>query len=131
MDTTQLKSHSQNYQDIFALVCSDYKQDGTFIDIGCSYPNHFSNVVSLIKQFNWNGLGFDLKTELDWHWEDYKGNIAVYELNVVEHIDKLNKLISERFSEGVIDYLNVDIDGYPCQYAIENLDLYKHSLVKR
>jgi len=54
-------------------------------------------------------------------WENYKDKINVFICDVVESIDTVNQEISKL--PDVIDYLNVDVDGYPCQYVIENLDL--------
>lgn len=117
-DSSQIISFSQNYQDVFALLCNDYKS-GIFVDIGCSYPNHFSNVITLIHN-NWNGLGFDLKPNLKQEWDIYSTFIKVDQLNVVDEISTVNQKI-QNLPE-IIDYLNIDIDGYPCQFAIENID---------
>lgn len=117
-ESSQIISFSQNYQDVFALLCNDYKP-GVFVDIGCSYPNHFSNVVTLIHN-NWKGLGFDLKPNLKQEWGIYSNFIKVSQMNVVDEIQEINKQLQEL--PQIIDYLNVDIDGYPCQFAIENID---------
>jgi len=118
----EIISFSQNYQDVFALLCNDYKP-GKFVDIGCSYPDHFSNVITLIHN-GWSGIGFDLKPNLKQEWNIYSNFINVDQLNVVDNIDIVNSQI-ETLPE-TIDYLNVDIDGYPCQFAIENINHTKH-----
>ena len=121
-DSTDIISFSQNYQDVFALLCNDYKP-GKFVDIGCSYPDHYSNVVTLIHN-GWTGVGFDLKPKLTEQWNCYSNSIKVSQLNVVDQIQEVNQVIDSL--PEVIDYLNVDIDGYPCQFAIENIDHSKH-----
>lgn len=118
-----ITSHSQNYQDAFALLCSDYKRHGTFLDIGCSTPEHCSNVVTLIGQ-GWTGLGFDLKHNLKEAWKAYDKNITVAQVDVIGGIGRINEALVSM--PAVIDYLNIDVDGYPCQYAIENLDHTNH-----
>jgi hypothetical protein len=121
----EITSNSYSYQDIFALLCSDEKgtggkSPGTFVDIGCYVSNITSNVKTLLD-CGWSGIGFDINPDVLPSWEQYENQIEVFILDVVESIDKVNEEISKL--PEVIDYLNVDIDGYPCQYAIENLDL--------
>ena len=119
----EIISFSQNYQDVFALLCNDYKP-GKFVDVGCSYPDHCSNVVTLIHN-GWSGIGFDLKPNLKQEWNIYSSFISVHQVNVVDEITKVNLEVNQ-FPD-VIEYLNVDIDGYPCQFAIENIDHTKHT----
>lgn len=51
-----IKSKSQFYQDIFVLDFFDFKQNGTFIDIGASDGVSLSNTYLLEKYYNWNGI---------------------------------------------------------------------------
>lgn len=121
----EIISNSYNYQDIFALLCSDekgvnQKEPGTFVDIGCYRSDITSNVKTLID-FGWTGIGFDINPEVLPTWKPYEDQIKIFVLDVMEGINTINQEISKL--PDVIDYLNVDVDGYPCQYVIENLDL--------
>ena len=121
----EIISNSYSYQDVFALLCSDEKgvgekESGVFVDIGCYSSDITSNVKTLLD-FGWTGIGFDINSDVLPSWENYKDKINVFICDVVEGIDTVNREISKL--PDVIDYLNVDVDGYPCQYVIENLDL--------
>lgn len=121
----EIFSNSYSYQDIFALLCSnekglDGKDPGIFVDIGCYLSNVTSNVKTLLD-CGWSGIGFDINPDVLPSWKQYEDLIDVFILDVVESIDKVNEEISKL--PEIIDYLNVDVDGYPCQYIIENLDL--------
>ncbi len=122
---TEIISNSYNYQDIFALLCSDEKgidgkEPGTFVDIGCYRSDVNSNVKTLLD-CGWSGIGFDINPEVLPTWDEYKDSVDIFIFDVVENMDKINQEISKL--PDVIDYLNVDVDGYPCQHVIENLDL--------
>lgn len=121
----EITSNSYNYQDIFAFLCSDQKglerkKPGTFVDIGCYRSDITSNVKTLLD-LGWTGIGFDINPDVLPSWENYNDKINIFICDVVESIDKINEEISKL--PDVIDYLNVDVDGYPCQYVVENLDL--------
>lgn len=119
-----IASNSYNYQDIFALLCSnekglDGKDPGTFVDIGLYFSHTCSNVKTLLD-CGWSGIGFDINPDILPSWKEYENQIDVFILDVVESIDVINKEISKL--PEIVDYLNVDVDGYPCQYVMENLD---------
>lgn len=116
--------HSYNYQDIFALLCLndgklDSNKSGTFVDIGCHYSNNISNVKLLLEN-SWTGIGFDIDHKILPSWEEFQNKIEIFICDVMNHMSTINKKINQLPS--VIDYLNIDLDGYPCQYAVENLD---------
>jgi len=54
-----MKSYSQYSQDLVVLELLKFKQNGYFLDIGCSHPIKFSNTYVLEKNYNWNGLCVD------------------------------------------------------------------------
>lgn len=95
------------------------KEKGNFIDIGCSIPNHCSNVVLLLNH-KWSGLGFDLNPNIETEWKEYE-NMHVYCLNVVDQWEQVSYKIDEM--PDVVDYLNIDVDGYPTQHVIERINL--------
>lgn len=112
-----IQKKSFNYQDIFALKCNGYNK-GTFVDVGCSLPDYISN-VSLLLDNGWSGVGFDLDERISEAWKDYLF-MKVYNVDVIKSMDIVNSAISSIPCD--IDYLNVDVDGYPCQFVVENLD---------
>lgn len=114
----QFKKRSFNYQDIFALKCSNCNK-GTFVDIGCSLPDNDSNVTLLLEN-GWCGVGFDMDERVVSAWNDHLF-MSTYNVNVMDSMDLVNSIISK--IPGNIDYLNLDLDGYPSQYAVEQLNL--------
>lgn len=113
----KIQKKSFNYQDIFAIRCNGFNK-GSFVDIGCSLPNNDSN-VSLLLDNGWYGVGFDMDPNVVDSWNEYSF-INVYNVNVMESIDLINSVVSK--IQGNVDYLNLDLDGYPSQYAVEHLD---------
>ena len=118
-ETSNLTSTAQNYHDVFALLCSDLKKTGLFIDVGCSTPDHCSNVVVLLNN-GWSGVGFDLKPTLDACWLPYP-NMQAHCLEMVKDWEVANSIIEKM--PPIVDYLNVDLDGFPAQYVIEKINL--------
>ena len=51
-----LRSYSQARQDIFVLKMTDYKYNGTFLEIGSNHPVTINNTYILEKMFNWKGV---------------------------------------------------------------------------
>jgi hypothetical protein len=98
-------NYSQVWQDIFALVVNDAKQEGTFIEIGGGQPKIGNNTWLLEEQYNWKGFSIELDDELCLMWENadrkntkiFKDNAlifdyvhAVEELKLPYHMDYLS-----------------------------------------
>jgi len=66
-----VESKSQNGQDLFALLSSDFKKNGVFIEFGAYDGVIFSNTHLLEKQFGWNGILID---PIPSHFESMKLN---------------------------------------------------------
>lgn len=47
---------SQGYQDMFALVASNFKRNGFFVEFGATDGRHLSNTWVLEKNFGWDGI---------------------------------------------------------------------------
>ena len=66
-----VESKSQNGQDLFALLSSDFKKGGIFIEFGAYDGVIFSNTYLLEKQFGWSGILID---PIPSHYESMKLN---------------------------------------------------------
>lgn len=51
-----MESKSQAGQDQFVLYVTNYKRDGTFLEIGASDPVTINNTYILEKEYNWMGI---------------------------------------------------------------------------
>lgn len=50
------KSNSQTGQDLFALVCNNFKRNGFYIEIGATDGVRISNTLILAKEYAWTGI---------------------------------------------------------------------------
>jgi len=69
--TILTESRSQNGQDLFALLSTDFKYNGVFIEFGAYDGVIFSNTHLLEKQFGWTGILID---PIPSHYESMKQN---------------------------------------------------------
>lgn len=106
-----MNNNSKSYQDIFVLNALDYKNNGTFVELGArecpiSYGN---NTLLLEKNFNWEGISFNIPK--------YNENTYIY--NRPKTISILNKNINEinileslenKFINKNIDYLQIETE---------------------
>lgn len=110
-------STAQNYQDVFALMCNNFKP-GVFVDVGCSTPENVSNVVLLLNN-KYYGLGFDMDSSANEKWKNFE-KMKFINIDITKNIDILKEEISKL--PEIIDYLNIDLDGQPSVTVLENLN---------
>jgi hypothetical protein len=123
------KNFSQVYQDLFVLAALNGKKNGTYLEIGSAHSLHNSNTALLEKEFEWTGIGIEMKRELvDMHDRERKNKV------LCENALKINyeELLRDNFSSDVIDYLQLDIE--PCKNTFEALlmiplDKYKFRVI--
>jgi hypothetical protein len=127
-----MKGYSQAGQDIFVLLCTDYKKDGIFLDLGCNDPIFHNNTYLLEKDFNWRGLSVDIDAAM------------IQKFNVrktpATHQDctKLDFKTVYEICGPRIDYLSLDLDDvtYNCLCKIPFTEIefsiitYEHDLYR-
>lgn len=124
------KNYSQVYQDMFVLMMTDGKTNGTFLEVGGSDPVDNNNTYLLETEFGWSGVSIELN---ETHVQNYK--LRRPDIHVISaDATKLNynKIISENFDAPVIDYLQLDIE--PAKNTFEALlsipfDKYKFAVI--
>ncbi|NBR25183.1 MAG: class I SAM-dependent methyltransferase, partial [Micrococcales bacterium] len=108
------KNFSQCYQDIFVLAALDGKRNGRYLEIGSAGPFYGNNTALLEKQFGWKGVGVELNEDLVKKYEEERSNVVICADAV--KLD-YNAVLSVLARDGVIDYLQLDIDPSDVTYA--------------
>jgi hypothetical protein len=116
------KNYSQASQDLFALICTDGKRNGTFLDLGCSDPTNINNTYLLENDFNWTGVSIDIDKSLIEKFQKVRKtksfNLDCTKLNFDE--------ILENYDNNHIDYLSLDLEPASVTFAcLKTLPLNK------
>jgi len=102
------KNYSQVWQDIFALVVTDAKVDGTFIEVGGAVPFVGNNTWLLEKEYNWRGFSIELEHHLCEEWKGLRPNTKLYEADAMK-FDYV-KAVDDLGLPKEIDYLSFDLE---------------------
>ena len=102
------KNYSQVWQDIFALVVTDAKVDGTFIEVGGAVPFVGNNTWLLEKGYNWRGFSIELEHHLCEEWIGLRPNTKLYEADAMK-FDYV-KAVDDLGLPKEIDYLSFDLE---------------------
>lgn len=127
MNENTIQYYSQIGQDKFVLDTLKHKRNGFFVDIGTGPPRHLSNTYTLETQFDWTGIGIDIKDaseDENIHKDDpdYK-KLRPNTHYVIENALNIDysKLFKQYNAPKIIDYLTIDID--PPELSLECLFL--------
>lgn len=96
------RSYSQVGQDLFALSMFPTGYKGTFLDIGCKWPEKINN-TKLLEEHGWDGVSIDI----DDYSEDWKSRKTKYIQANAFTFDYSTLDLPK-----VIDYLSLDINPY-------------------
>ena len=96
---------SQAGQDLFVLSALNGKKNGKFLDLGCHHPTQGGNNTYLLeKDFNWNGLSYDINPTPIKEFPKYRASKAMCQ-------DCLNINWEEVISfSSHFDYLSLDLE---------------------
>jgi len=114
--------HSWEQQDEFIINLFEQKIDGFFLEISCLHPYIGSNSYTLEKFYNWKGIGFDiLDIEGMYQWSQHRTSKFV-QMDVTTNAfrDFIKETIPSDF---VVDYISLDVDAGPNNYAFDTLKL--------
>jgi hypothetical protein len=106
---------SQTFQDLFVLSMLDGKTNGTYLEIGSSFPFFGSNSALLEKNYNWKGVGIEIKKELADQHINLRSNKV---LNADALKINYQHLLSELAVDGCVDYLQLDCEPSQTTYEI-------------
>lgn len=98
------EKYSQWMQDefILSLFPEDYK--GTFLDVGCSYPDLINNTL-MLEEKGWTGLSLDIK-DFSEQWKDRKTPFYQHDALACDY----RELFDKENLKSPIDYLSLDIE---------------------
>lgn len=113
--------YSFEQQDEFIVNLFKLKKQGFFLDIACQNPIQGNNTYTLEKEFDWNGLCFDIDdthTKLGYvtadgqihkpRWEEVR-NSPFIQMDATSDLFK-NFLVDRIPKDLVVDYISLDVD---------------------
>lgn len=112
------ETHSQAYQDIFALTLLNGKRNGEYFEVGANVPDYTNNTYLLAKDFDWNGTSIDF-LDLNAQWKAIRPNNTFVQCNALTV--NYEDIIGE---SRTIDYLQLDIE--PCTNTLSALKRIPH-----
>lgn len=115
-DLPATSSYSQSFQDIFVLSVLDGKREGTYLELGCSYPIEINNTYLLETEFDWTGVSVDIDPNRTQLFEKVRKN-SVFTQDALS-ID-YDHLLSQ-YDNNHVDYLQIDIDSESATYGVLN-----------
>ena len=116
-------SYSQAFQDLFVIDVLEGKRNGTFVDLGCSYPIAINNTYLLESDFGWDGVAVDIDSDRTSEWKvDRDCDVITFDAGNIDYNDLLSQ-----FESTHIDYLSIDVDNQDASYFIINdIDFHKY-----
>jgi hypothetical protein len=100
--------YSQIGQDSWVCEVLNFKQNGTFLDIGCHHYKNISNTYYLETELNWSGIGIDNNSSFGDEWNLHRLNSKFLCLDAT-NIDYLT-VLTEHNMPKIIDYMTLDLE---------------------
>jgi len=119
----------QANQDSFVLNALKEKRNGYYVEIGSNDPIAWNNTYILETEYDWDGVGFELKQGLVDHYNDVRKNKCV--VADATQFDYLS-YFKENNLPKQIDYLQLDIEpAHQTLTALKKLplDQYRFSVI--
>lgn len=110
------QNHSQAFQDMFVLAMLNGKRNGTYLEVGSSFPFHTSNTALLETKFDWKGISMDIDKDcVAQFFKERKNTVLCLDATKVNFEELLDSSPLGRD----IDYLQLDAD--PPEVTLEIL----------
>lgn len=100
-------THNITSQEEFIISVLDKKKEGHYVELGAFHSSDGSNTYLLEKEYNWNGISFEIKDEWRKEFESNRSNPCMgnaLDFNYMSYFE-------ENDFPKQIDFLQVDIDG--------------------
>lgn len=106
----RLTFKSELGQDRAVIDALGIKYNGTFVDIGCSFPFYHNNTSIFESDFNWTGIAIDIENcvEGDKTWETHRPQTKhiVHDALTLDYFT----IFKENNMPQTIDYLSLDLE---------------------
>lgn len=103
-----MEFYGQSKQDLFAIQCSGYKQNGYFLEIGSNHPITHNNTYLLEKNYQWKGLMVEYDTSFEELYKSIRPN-SIYQMKDATTVNYRDIMDSHHFPSNM-DYLQIDLD---------------------
>ena len=114
-------NYSQCGQDLFALMATNGKMGGTYVELGCNEPYAINNSYLLESKFNWKGLSVDFDARFEPMWEESirKNKMETKDATTLDW-DNISDVLGTKH----IDYLSLDLEPAAITLkALQNIPL--------
>lgn len=123
------KNYSEAYQDMFVLAVLDGKKNGTYVEIGSGDPQYGNNTYLLEKDFNWNGISFDIDPNfVSAHNKQRNHTCILKDATTIDYVKFFNGMSINT----EIDYLQIDCDPPNVSFQVLlsiPFDIYKFAVI--
>ena len=103
-----MNTRSQAGQDLFFLKALNYKQNGTFLEIGSNHPVTHNNTYIAESEYNWKGIMVEFDTSFASLYTLFRPK-SIHVLNDACKVDYRSLLDKNNFPTNM-DYLQIDLD---------------------
>lgn len=122
-----MDTRSQLGQDMLVIDVLQEKQNGFFVDLGCSHYEKYNNTFILEKKYNWSGLGFDIEMNVE-EWKKERPNTTVFKADALKF--NYYQLFDMYNVPKTIDYLSLDLEPPEVTLACLNLIPFSEYMFK-
>lgn len=114
--------YSQSCQDLFVCGVLNNKKNGTYLELGCSYPIEGNNTYLLESKFNWTGVSIDIDDKKIDLFNKERTNLGiVQDASKIDYDDLLSQ-----YDNNHVDYLQIDVDDLKVTHEVlDNIDFDK------
>lgn len=100
--------YSQASQDFFVLHMSQFKRQGTFLEIGSNHPINHNNSYLLETEYDWRGIMIEHDPSFQQLYKQHRHKSAYYIHDAVTMPYK--KALQQNNFPTEVDYLQIDVD---------------------
>lgn len=106
-----MESYSQASQDIFVLYFNEYKQNGSFLEIGSNHPINGNNSYVLEYLYNWKGIMIEYEREFENLYKQYrKSKYIIDDATKLDYNKILTEFCKYNNLNNELDYLQIDLE---------------------